>query len=767
MSIASNGGALIGYLTDKEPFGAAEMRFGLNVDVSRFASLHFQFHSDLPLEVEFQASNDGVNWIGYSIFSIVGGGQLDEYHATNVHGKWFRLIVVNAGGATASYRQYVYGSYSEKELNVSAIIAAALKILADTTDVQVLNPLPLEFAIGIGQDAGLGANSMYINGVVGSKGSPGVNDAVYGFNAQRWGSAGGNTSMGYQAHGGALGALGGVMSDNVAMGERALSFFETGADNVFIGATAGRLLEECEGTVCIGSGAGSNGDIGDNNVIVGSGAGVAFPGGDGAVLIGANAGNLGVVGADSVSLGRTSYAPRANQVCIGADCVGDALGVDGRLAFGANMETPTAISDASEESLSALINMEWNGVHYRVPALSATATDLLPSLWYNEGPNFIAPVDANTSVNIGSTNTTMPPAGFYNMVASSDLTVFEVGSIPDYCSVIASSECIMDGRRSNYYTIQASQRCEVRNDEGNGGAFGAIISCRDTTQYRHSFNTTVSCDNMPLHADNQGIGMNFHAASSGPYTVSLGGEVHTTMLSSQNIAQGQNNTWSLIKGTNYSSAGLVGGIVCLTDNNGPTTLPFNTSHQFQTRFSGGYNFYTTNAVTVGVSLAPGANSWAPLCDVNAKENVVALDNAAILAKALLVPACNYNYIGNPVEQVCYGPTAQDWHAQFGAADIQIPIEEGNYLPLYDEEDGVTQLLNTDGSLATTPEVDASGNPIMYPVLDGNGDPTYETKAAKDPLRIEEMDFMGVLLSCVKGLNDKIEALEARVVILEP
>lgn len=773
-----SGGTLIGYLTDNEPFGAGEIRVGLNVDVSRFASLHFQYYSDVALEVSFEASNDGVNWIPYAALSLLAAPSSDEHHATDVHGKWFRSVITNAGGAGSVFRQYVYGSFSEKEINVEEIIAAILNILANTTDVQILNPLPLQYAIGIGQDAGLGANSMYVNGVVGSKGAAGTNDTVYGINAQKNGSGGGNTSVGYQTLGGALGALGGVMTDNVVIGDRAGSFFESGADNVFIGNSAARIQEICSSTVCIGSGAGSNGDIGDNSVIIGNSAGTSFPGGDGSVMIGSGAGNLGTVGADSVSLGRTAYAPLANQVSIGAGCVGDNLGTDGRLAFGSAMEAPTAISAVSVEAPVGLINVDWNGTSYRLPALSATATDLLagaPSLWLQEAANIIAPVDTGTSYDM-SEGTIMNSLAINNLIAASRNTFLSIGSVaPRHNAVIACLDCNMIGFRTGGYAIIGSDSCTCETIEGNGGSFGTILSSLNSRLYLSSHQTLISCNGIDPVGDNQGTGFSTHISCAAPFTQTGGTKSHSTFLSARGVTISVGCRFQLLKGRNMTVGGNIAGNTCLCDDRASgNTVPITTDHQFQCRFNNGYNFYTTDTVPgVGVALANGANSWAPLCDVNAKENIVALDNRATLDKALLIPACNYNYIGNASEQVCYGPTAQDWHAQFGAADVQVPIVETKEVQAYDT-DGVTPLYEEDGvTPITKAEEDVNGDLVYYPVLDGGGLPTYETKPAKDPLRIEEMDFLGVLLSCVTGLNDKIEALEAanialeaRVVILE-
>jgi hypothetical protein len=174
-----------------------------------------------------------------------------------------------------------------------------------------------------------------------------------------------------------------------------------------------------------------------------------------------------------------------------------------------------------------------------------------------------------------------------------------------------------------------------------------------------------------------------------------------------------NNTDCLIGGVN---------ITCTHKENfmwstGGPNLGSVANDQFVVKATGGSTFWSNNPGTVGVSLAAGGNSWAPVCDVNVKENL--LPCAPTLGKLELLPIYTYNYIGNPPEQVCIGPTAQGWHAQFGTADV----------PTYgvDEETGETIVVGT------------------HP--------------AKDPLSIEIMDVVGVLLCAVKELTARVKVLE--------
>ena len=144
--------------------------------------------------------------------------------------------------------------------------------------------------------------------------------------------------------------------------------------------------------------------------------------------------------------------------------------------------------------------------------------------------------------------------------------------------------------------------------------------------------------------------------------------------------------------------------------------------------AGGYRIFTNTLNTTGVTLASGGNSWAAVSDRNLKENIcdLGITGCCIIAqKFRSIPVCTYNYIGNPEEQLCYGPIAQDWHAQFGATGV------------------------------TGPVLDKHGKQIF----DFKANPMYEFKPAKDPLKIEMMDMMGIMMATIQHLQNEIELLK--------
>lgn len=221
----------------------------------------------------------------------------------------------------------------------------------------------------------------------------------------------------------------------------------------------------------------------------------------------------------------------------------------------------------------------------------------------------------------------------------------------------------------------------------------------------------------------------------------IGGELNTIVASAISVRN------MVMNGNNCHITGTVGGatligneITCTHSNNmmiststAGIDLTSVVAEGFDVKAQGGFRFFSNNGLATGVSLANGASSWAAISDINKKENLVVCDGGYCLDSIDQMPIYEYNYINNPPEQVCMGPVAQDWNTYFGAADATFDV------------------LNSNGDV----------------VLDeGTGLPVTEVRPAKDPLKIEMMDMIGVLLAAVKELNVQIKTLQTRVTVLE-
>jgi hypothetical protein len=114
------------------------------------------------------------------------------------------------------------------------------------------------------------------------------------------------------------------------------------------------------------------------------------------------------------------------------------------------------------------------------------------------------------------------------------------------------------------------------------------------------------------------------------------------------------------------------GAFVWSDAAGTPTTSF-TDNQFMVRASGGVVFLNSTqpcptsyaGAGPGVALQPSASSWSTVSDKNAKKNVVPVDGESILAKLSRVPIEKWNYKWEKDSDVPnIGPMAQDFIGAF-------------------------------------------------------------------------------------------------------
>lgn len=122
---------------------------------------------------------------------------------------------------------------------------------------------------------------------------------------------------------------------------------------------------------------------------------------------------------------------------------------------------------------------------------------------------------------------------------------------------------------------------------------------------------------------------------------------------------------SVALGTLVSTNGMEGAFV-FGDRSNSMQLTSSQANQISMRFSGGYKFFTTDNMIVGVELAAGGNAWQIVSDVNKKENFSPVNGEEFLSKIANMPLSSWNYKGqDPRKFRHYGPMAQDFFAAFG------------------------------------------------------------------------------------------------------
>ncbi len=166
------------------------------------------------------------------------------------------------------------------------------------------------------------------------------------------------------------------------------------------------------------------------------------------------------------------------------------------------------------------------------------------------------------------------------------------------------------------------------------------------------------------------------AAIGGGSNNRASGEFSTIAGGAENVASG----FLSFAAGNGSVAATNGSFVWSDDAASPKQLESTSANQFLARASGGVEFFSNAKLTSGVKLAPGSGTWASLSDRAMKSHIVALDDAAVLAKVATLPVSEWSYTSESgVRHV--GPMAQDFYATFGVG------EDNRHITSIDE-DGV-------------------------------------------------------------------------------
>ena len=152
---------------------------------------------------------------------------------------------------------------------------------------------------------------------------------------------------------------------------------------------------------------------------------------------------------------------------------------------------------------------------------------------------------------------------------------------------------------------------------------------------------------------------------SGNLSTISGGLFNTNMGSYATIPGGDQN----VAGTNSFAAGHrakathMGAFVW--GDSTDVNIASTASNQFTVRASGGVRLYSNGGATSGVTLGAGATSWAAISDRNAKKNFQPLDCQAVLEKLAAMPVQRWNYKWESDTDVPHiGPVAQDFKGAF-------------------------------------------------------------------------------------------------------
>jgi len=165
--------------------------------------------------------------------------------------------------------------------------------------------------------------------------------------------------------------------------------------------------------------------------------------------------------------------------------------------------------------------------------------------------------------------------------------------------------------------------------------------------------------------------------------VAMGNNVLVTGATSW--AAGQNLTanghFSTAMGSNASTNGRTGSFV-YGDNSTTDTVGNTANHQFMVRADGGYVFYSSEDLTMGVQLASGGGSWSMISDRNKKKHIQLLQPLSFAPQFESINVFSWMYKGQ--NDLHIGPMAQDFYSTFNVG------EKPYYINMIDS-DGVTFL----------------------------------------------------------------------------
>ncbi|MBP7779085.1 MAG: tail fiber domain-containing protein [Acidobacteria bacterium] len=144
---------------------------------------------------------------------------------------------------------------------------------------------------------------------------------------------------------------------------------------------------------------------------------------------------------------------------------------------------------------------------------------------------------------------------------------------------------------------------------------------------------------------------------------------HMALAFGDHVAAAGNGSVAL--GTNASA--FTNGSFVFADRSIQTGIQTQQPGQFLVRATGGVEFYSNAAATLGVRLAPNGAQWLALSDVRTKHRFRTLDGDEILAKIAAMPVTEWSYTAQEAGIRHIGPTAQDFHAAFGLGEDPLRI----------------------------------------------------------------------------------------------
>jgi hypothetical protein len=201
-------------------------------------------------------------------------------------------------------------------------------------------------------------------------------------------------------------------------------------------------------------------------------------------------------------------------------------------------------------------------------------------------------------------------------------------------------------------------------DNTNTGSFGSIGGGGYNTVNGGDGTIAGGFDNTAGGSATVGGGQNNSAVGS--YSTISGGQLNIASGYMSTVPGGILNSasGSYCFAAGYQAQAIHQGAFVWADTSGGS-LSSTAANQFTARASGGVRFFSNSGATAGVSLAPGGTSWATISDRNAKKNFTPVSAEKILGKLAAMPIEQWNYKWEPDNATPnIGPMAQDFVKAF-------------------------------------------------------------------------------------------------------
>lgn len=153
-------------------------------------------------------------------------------------------------------------------------------------------------------------------------------------------------------------------------------------------------------------------------------------------------------------------------------------------------------------------------------------------------------------------------------------------------------------------------------------------------------------------------------AASGSYSAIGGGASNQASGPFATIPGGNINTAAGVASFAAGTHAQANNLGCFVWGDASTTNSVSCSTNNRTIFrsSGGYYIYTNPALSSGVYLSAGGNSWVSVSDAARKANFRPVDTHALLDNLAAVPITTWNYLSQDASIRHIGPMAQDFNS---------------------------------------------------------------------------------------------------------